>query len=538
MQAHSLTSPLTGPCPTDEALAADAGFAGEVDAFAATIAGPGIAPAIVADDGEVPLLVQAVPVGVDRIVALFGLSNGFVSWRGVSGPVEVVSGQDTPVDVLLARVSDLSCPRSTTQSPRVFHTATPLADGKVLIVGGAAELVDASATCGGGCRRATATTSASLYDPAKGTFTPVGGLSTPRMFHTATRLSDGRVVVAGGTREALLRPVDPARYPFPVDPTAPVASVELYDPAQRAFVASEEDPAGARVFAAATTMSTGEVIITGGIPRTDPSRNDLGNALGSSTICGGTGFACRPGPPLARRRAGHTAFAIAGDGVYLWGGSVELDPVGTVAGYHIEQLAERAAAFELVDVATMQETRNLFFAATAQYFDVRVLSAGGLLRDRATGAFSFARVEDGGGPVYVFDRAAGERGGIANGRIRDTDNPVMAIATPTFLGTAAGLPDRRSAVVAGGFSTLGFAPSADFARFDEAALAIAPLQAGGEARTLRQPRGGATATGIGDGTVVFVGGSDPSGAALSTAEVFADRSLPPQAAALPTSGQE
>ena len=538
VRAHSLTRPLTGPCPADDATAAENEFSSEVNAFAATVAGPGIDPAIVADDGTAPLLVQAVPVGVDRIVALFGLSNGFVSWRGVSAPVEVTAGKDTPVDVLLSRVGDLSCPRSTTQSPRVFHTATLLADGKVLVVGGAAEIVDASATCGVGCRRATATTSAALYDPSTGTFTPVGSLTTPRMFHTAARLGDGRVVIVGGTREALLRPVDAARYPFPIDPTSPQETIELYDPAQRAFVPGGEDPGGKRVFAASTTTADGNVIITGGIPATDPSRNDLGNALGTSTVCGGTGFSCDLGPPLARRRAGHAAFAIPGDGVYLWGGSVELDPIGTVAGYHLEQLADGAPIFALVDVATMQETRNLFFAATTQYFNVRMLSAGGLLRDRATGAFTLARVEGGGGPVYVFDRTAGERGGIANGRIPDSDNPVMALASPSFLASAAGLPDRLSAIVAGGFASLDFKPSADLARFDEPSLAIGPLRASGEDRALRQPRGGATATGVGDGTVLFVGGTDESFAALATAEVFTERSLPPQVAALPTSGQE
>jgi hypothetical protein len=537
IRAHSLTLPLAGPCPVDATAAAQGEFSSEVNAFAATVTGPGIDTPIVADDGAAPMLVQAVPVGVDRIVALFGLSNGFTTWRGVSGPVEVSAGKDTPVDVLLVRVTDLSCPRSTTQSKRVFHTATLLDDGLVLVVGGAADVVDASAVCGG-CKRATATTSAALYDPRTGSFSPVGGLTTPRMFHTAARLADGRVVIAGGTREALLRPVDAARFPFPIEPTFPEATVELYDPAARAFVPGGDDPGGARVFAAATTLPDGDVIITGGIPAASTSRHDLGNALGTSTVCGGAGFSCRAGPPLARRRAGHSAFSIAGDGVHLWGGSVDLDPIDGVAGYHLERLDDGAAAFQLVDVATMQETRNLFFAATAQYFDVRVLSAGGLLRDRATGAFTLARVDGGGGPVYVFDRTAGESGGIANGRIPDSDNPAMALATPSFFASAAGLPDRRSAVVAGGFTNLAFEPSSTFARFDEAALAIGPLQASGAERTLRQPRGGATATGVGDGTVLFVGGVDDTGASLETAEVFADRSIPPQAADLPTATQE
>jgi Kelch motif len=74
-------------------------------------------------------------------------------------------------------------------------TATLLSDGTVLVIG-----------------RSHSVTSAELYDPATGTWTLTGSLTTPRYgYHTATLLSDGRVLVAGG------------RYN--------VASVEVYDPA-------------------------------------------------------------------------------------------------------------------------------------------------------------------------------------------------------------------------------------------------------------------------------------------------------------------
>jgi hypothetical protein len=84
-------------------------------------------------------------------------------------------------------------------TPRINHTATLLADGRVLVAGGynSADLA-----------------SAELYDPASRTWTATGSLNVVRLWHTATLLQNGMVLVAGGETTG-----------------GATTSAELYDPA-------------------------------------------------------------------------------------------------------------------------------------------------------------------------------------------------------------------------------------------------------------------------------------------------------------------
>ena len=66
------------------------------------------------------------------------------------------------------------------------YTATLLTSGKILIAGGVDE-------------QGHPTSEAGLVDPASGTLATTGGLVTARVGHTATLLNDGRVLVTGGT---------------------------------------------------------------------------------------------------------------------------------------------------------------------------------------------------------------------------------------------------------------------------------------------------------------------------------------------------
>jgi MYXO-CTERM domain-containing protein len=76
-------------------------------------------------------------------------------------------------------------------TPRGFSTATVLADGRVLVVGGCADPL---------C--ATVLGDAVVYDPVANTWTAAGSMSASRAGHTATLLNDGTVLVAGGCSDA------------------------------------------------------------------------------------------------------------------------------------------------------------------------------------------------------------------------------------------------------------------------------------------------------------------------------------------------
>ena len=100
---------------------------------------------------------------------------------------------------------------------REGHTATLLTNGKVLIAGG-------SQVSNTPAWSPLLLASAELYDPSTGTFTATGNLTTTRAGHSATLLPNGKVLIAGGFGAENSRPS--------------TASAELYDPSTGTFTAT------------------------------------------------------------------------------------------------------------------------------------------------------------------------------------------------------------------------------------------------------------------------------------------------------------
>jgi N-acetylneuraminic acid mutarotase len=126
---------------------------------------------------------------------------------------------------------------------RIFHTATLLSSGKVLVAGGFGRI---------GSGGAAITPSVELFDPAARAWSTVTPMSLPRYVHTATLLPSGKVLVAGG-----LSPMGSS------GPFAPVSSTELYDPVDNTWSAAAP-MSSPRVGHTATLLPSGKVLVVGG----------------------------------------------------------------------------------------------------------------------------------------------------------------------------------------------------------------------------------------------------------------------------------
>jgi hypothetical protein len=209
-----------------------------------------------------------------------------------NGKVLVVggdSGDDFSTPLATAEIFDISTgmfmPTGNMVSARAGHTATLLANGKVLVAGGSsgdvAELFDPATgeftatgsmetsrtngtatllkngdvlVSGGVDASGNPVATAELFDPTTGMFTPTGSMSVARAAHTATLLTSGEVLVTGGRSSGGAN-------------TTVMATAELFDPATGAFVltGSMESP---RERHTATKRTDGKVLVTGGLSET------------------------------------------------------------------------------------------------------------------------------------------------------------------------------------------------------------------------------------------------------------------------------
>ncbi|WP_406624077.1 IPTL-CTERM sorting domain-containing protein [Acidovorax sp. SDU_ACID1] len=150
----------------------------------------------------------------------------------VAGSTDGSQTSSTPA-LVYDPATDAWTASATPFATRTQHSATLLADGRVLLAGGTG--------LGGSLVGST-----EVFDPATNTVAPYGDLDIPRSQHTALLLHTGAVLVVAGAGEAGVR-----------------QSAEITHPAAFTRSATASLP-GTRTFHAATLTASGSVLISGG----------------------------------------------------------------------------------------------------------------------------------------------------------------------------------------------------------------------------------------------------------------------------------
>jgi len=332
-------------------------------------------------------------------------------------------------------------PTSSLGTGRVFHTATLLANGKVLVVGGI------------GPNAYFATASAELYDPATGQWSATGSMSIPRESHVAVRLANGKVLVAGGFSEV----------PYGSLQT----SAEIYDPESGTWSAAGSLSVARGARHSATLLADGRVLVTGGF---EAELYDPATGVWS------------PAGTMNSPRTLHTATLLP-DGRVLVVGGINLIPL---------------RSSELYDPYTRSWT------PTGDLIIPHVVHTANLLHNGKV------LIAGGGRSDYPFDHV----NGVDNAELYDPAtgqwSATGSLTAPRVAHTTTLLPDGR-VLAAGGFNDGRDNTSAEV--YDPATGSWSVADSMNSSRSFH------TATLLTNGKVLVAGGSSPSGS-LNNAELY------------------
>jgi len=274
-----------------------------------------------------------------------------------------------------------------------------LQTGKVLVAGGYHR------SCYGASFCYVRLSSAELYDPASGTFAATGNMSVARGFGpTATLLTNGKVLVAGGGSDA---------------------SAELYDPTTGTF-ATTGSMTIARNGSSATLLHSGKVLVVGGISN--------GNFVASAELYDPTNGTFTATGSMATARSGCTATLLVNGNVLIAGGSDN-----SSNGTSVSELA----------TAELYDPLNGGFSPTGSMTTPRTAHAATLLASE--------NVLITGGQNGTSTSASAEIYDAATGSFNATTNMMM----PRAAHTATLLPNG-SVLAAGGSTGINASYTAEF----------------------------------------------------------------------------
>lgn len=344
---------------------------------------------------------------------------------------------------------------------RQGDTATVLANGKVLVVGGADDSGGIPAF-------------AELYNPATNIWSLTEKMHIPRMNQVAVLLANGKVLVAGGSNGG----------------SGALASAELYNPATGSWNLTGSMHVARENFTA-TLLRNGQVLVAGG----DDGHQPFIKALRSAELYNpSTGKWTLTGS-MHTARFHQTATMLADGNVLIAGGDDGAGYASSGGGMCL--CAHATASSELYNQAkgtwgktgTMKNARDLF--ATALLPGGKVLAAGGLTCDTTTGSCTIMSSAE----VY----AKGTWTLIAS----------MYSARYSFIAASLG---ANELLVTGGLTT-------SHSDTDSTEIYNATTGTWSSAANMKVPRDQPTVSDLSNGQLLIAGGVNSTGA-LSSAEVF------------------
>jgi len=348
-----------------------------------------------------------------------------------------------PLRLQLVRSERFSCTPGPLITPRGFHSATALPDGRVLLLGGLTQSTD-------GLR---ALDSAELFDPRSGRFVSVAGkLSRPRALHSALLLDGERggpydLLLVGGLAPAKpdaaaarlgiagdalpLVPADDALAP----PSVVVRFYPAAEPPRIEELSASPQLAG-RVFHGVGQAQGGGVVVLGGLRGYSKGRPSTVDAL---EVLPAAGESTHLGPyPLQRSRVGAAAGAAGSDGVLVFGGN--MDSTAASLSSEAAELVTLDAQGASSKLLTMESgsaslVQPTVFSTLTPLSDGSLLLAGGL------------QLEPGQARRLRDDRPV-QRLSLVGGDLRVSD-VASASFTPVALHGATAQPDGSVLLVGG-----------------------------------------------------------------------------------------
>lgn len=233
---------------------------------------------------------------------------------------------------------------------RAFGTALALPDGRWMIAGGGR----------GALLAQVASRTSEIYDDVTDTFVYGPQMNEYRSLHTATKLADGRWLFAGGVNIT----------------NDPQALCEILDPVAGTFTAVA--PMGtARAGHAAVLLGNGRVFVSGGLDTVTTGIDTIDHTLNTTELYDPATNTWTPGPNLRTPRVGHIP-VVRPNGTVLLAGGVSYDNLILVKIPTVRTTTDlyNPASNSIVAGPTMATARSLIDAAPLA--NDRWLFAGGI----------------------------------------------------------------------------------------------------------------------------------------------------------------